>query len=62
MMAHEHRKQRELETRYDELKKEIERRGGIHEEPQPNMLPLEVKVEFLEHVLRHDDAIKGKRA
>ena len=61
-MARDHQHQRELETRYDELKKEIERRGGVHEEPQPDMLPLEVKVEFLEHVLRHDDAIKRKRA
>jgi hypothetical protein len=60
-MGVEQRKQRELEERYHDLRKEIERRGGSHGEINPDVLSLEAKVEVLEYVLRYDDQINGKR-
>lgn len=60
-MSYEQRRQRDLEERYRELQKEIERRGGVSGEMNKDMLPLEVRVQFLEEVLRFDDNLNGKR-
>lgn len=60
-MDGQNRSQRELEQRYEELKEEIERRGGYHREFNKDVVPLAVKVQVLEDVLRYDDKINGKR-
>jgi hypothetical protein len=60
-MSAEQRRQRELEDRYHDLQREIERRGGFHGEVKDDTFPLELKVQFLESVLRVDDKLSRKR-
>lgn len=59
-MTNRERSRDELEARYESLQKEIERRGGVSGEFQKDLLPLEAKIEFLEHVIRVDDQINGR--
>ncbi len=54
-MDNTNRDQAELAARYDALKREIERRGGVVGQLTENVVPLPVQVQFLERVLRCDD-------